>query len=67
MELGEEDRTHARHSSSLDDLVSYRVPHQLTDGVQFELAHNVGAMGFRGFYADTESHRHFLAALPFRE
>ena len=35
--------------------------------MQLELTHDVSAMRFRGFYADAESHGHFLAALPFRE
>src|SRR5712671_2614841 len=54
-------------SSSLDDLVSYCVAHQLANRVQFELAHDVGAMRFRCFYANSESDGHFFTALPFRE
>src|SRR5260370_9149333 len=55
------------HSSGLDDLVPDRVAHELTDGVEFKLAHDVGAVGFRGFYANPNSHGYFLAALPFRK
>jgi hypothetical protein len=50
-----------------DDLVSHRVAYQLTDGVQLQLAHDVGAMCFRGLHADSQRHRHFLAALAFRQ
>src|SRR5260370_5875216 len=55
------------HSSGLDDLVPDRVAHELTDGVEFKLAHDVGAVRFRGFYANAKSHGYFLAALPFRK
>ena len=56
-----------RHSLGLDDLISHRVPHELTDGMKLKLTHDVSAMRFRGFYADAKSHCDFLAALPFRE
>ena len=54
-------------SLSLDDLVSYCVAHQLANRVKFELAHDIRAMRFRGFYANSESDGHFFAALPFRK
>jgi hypothetical protein len=54
-------------SSSLNDLVPDCIAHQLADGVEFELTHDVGAMSLRGLYANSQGDRNFLAALAFRE
>ena len=37
---------------SLDDLVSYRIANQFADGMQLQLAHYVGSMGFSRFNTD---------------
>jgi hypothetical protein len=50
-----------------DDVIANRVTHQLADGVAIEPPHDVGAMGFRGFYAEPQGHSHFFAALAFSE
>jgi hypothetical protein len=53
--------------SSFDNLVADGVKNQFADGVQFELAHDVGAMGLGGFHADAKGHGHFFTALAFGE
>src|ERR1700693_1434321 len=57
--------SNAPNESSLNNLVSDGVAHQLAYRMQLELAHDVGTMRFRGLHADAESHRHFLAAFSF--
>jgi hypothetical protein len=54
-------------SSSFDDLIADCVPYELADRVDFQLAHDVGAVRLGGLYADAEGGGHFLAALAFRE
>jgi hypothetical protein len=51
--------------SYLDDLVLYGVANQFANGVQFEPAHDVGAMGFGCLDAYVESDSHFLARFAF--
>lgn len=50
---------------SLDDLITDRVAHEFADRVKFQLAHDVGAMCFRGLDANAQGYGNFLAALPF--
>jgi hypothetical protein len=67
-EIGEEEhRRRARQSSSLDNLISDGVPYEFAYGMQFEFAHDIGAMSFGSLNADAESHGNFLAALALRE
>src|SRR5262249_43489962 len=51
----------------LDDLITYRVSHELADAVNFELTHDIGAMRLRGLHADSEHRGDFLAAAAFRK
>src|SRR6266852_2260632 len=54
-------------SLSLNDLILDGVADHFTDGMKFQFAHDVSAMGFRGFYADAQSDGNFLAAFSFGE
>jgi hypothetical protein len=53
--------------SSLNDLVADRIPYQFAYRVDFQLAHDVGSVRFRGLDADAEGGSNFLAAFSFRE
>lgn len=53
--------------SRFDDLIAHGVSHQLAHGMYLELAHDVGAVGFRGFHADAKNGGHLLAAPTLRE
>src|SRR4030095_9154654 len=53
--------------SYLNDLILDGVANQFADRVQLEPAHDIGAMGFRGFHADVTGHRNFLAGLALGE
>src|SRR6185437_6069661 len=48
-----------------DNLVSDSVTNELTHRVNFKLAHNVRAVGFRRLHADAENRRDFLAGFSF--
>ena len=54
-----------RRHLDLDDVVLDGVYHQITDGVQAELPHDVAAMCLHGFGAQIQEYRHFLGALSF--
>src|SRR6266849_7547455 len=54
-------------SLSLNDLILDGVSDHFTDGMKLQFAHDVSAVGFRGFYADAESDGNFLAAFSFGE
>ena len=41
-------------ASRFNDLVAHRVAHQLTHAMQFQLAHDIGAMCFSRLYADPQ-------------
>src|SRR5882724_2975255 len=47
--------------SWLNDLVTHRVANQLNHVMHFQLAHDIGAMGFDGFGADTQGGSDFIA------
>ena len=50
-----------------DNIVANGVEDEFGEGVQIELDHDVGAMGFRGIDADAEERGNFLIALAFGE
>ena len=49
----------------LDHVAFDRVTHQLAHGMDFELAHDIGAMRFRCLDGDSESYSDFFAAFTF--
>lgn len=51
--------------SGLDHVVFDGEAHQLADRMRSELAHDIGAVCFCGFDADSEGARYFFAALAF--
>lgn len=48
-------------------MFSDSVTYQLTHRMHFELAHNVGAMGFRCLDTDPQNYSDFLAAVALRQ
>ncbi len=49
--------------SRLNDLVAYRIAHQLTHAVHVQLAHDIGAMRLDCLNAEVQRRSDFLAAL----
>ena len=49
---GRIDRVDPCNDLYFDDLILHSVPHQLADGVQFELSHDVGAVGLGSLHTD---------------
>jgi hypothetical protein len=49
----------------MHDIVAYRIQDQIADRVELELAHDVGAVRLRGFYAQPQVNRDFLSTLSF--
>lgn len=60
-------KAEGNHMLRFDDLVTDRVSDEFTYRMQLQFAHNVGAVGLRGFHAYTQRRRHFFAALAFGE
>src|ERR1700735_724175 len=54
-----------QQSLCLDDLISYRVAHQVAHRMNFQFAHNISAMRFSRLSANSERSRHLFAAPAF--
>jgi hypothetical protein len=44
----------------VDDIVAHSVEHQIADRVELQLSHDIGAVGFCGFHAETQGDRYFF-------
>ena len=51
----------------LRDAVTESIESQVGDGMQTQLAHDIGAMGFCCLHAEIQGYSHFLAGLSFRQ
>src|SRR5262249_10155969 len=51
----------------LDNAIPHCVQSEVGDGVQIQLAHNVGAVSFSGFHTEVICDGYFLAGLAFRQ
>lgn len=57
----------SRRELGLDDLIAHRVSNQFAYGMNFQLAHDVGAVSLRCFHADAENGSDFFAGLALGE